>query len=176
MNDACTRNSMTRAGSALTAKSAPASKDGRAHCTGMTCTLTARRAVAARGWNKTVGARPAGDKVQVISVKTILPMAWPAGTTAVVAMASGLVVAPLVAGVVTWRFCRGRFSGGGAVGVSVLSARLRVFLGSGVARPPDGVLAGGFPLLPRLEIRTGSGGFGAWRVLLVVREAGIVSG
>lgn len=118
----------------------------------------------------------AGDKVQVISVKTILPMAWPAETTAVVAMASGLVVAPLVAGVVTWRFCRGRFSGGEAVGVSVLSARLRVFLGSGVARPPDGVPAGGFPLLLRLEIRTGSGGFGAWRVLLVVREAGIVSG
>ena len=44
------------------------------------------------------------------------------------------------------------------------------------AAPPDGVPAGGFPLLLRLEFRTGSGGFGAWRVLLVVREADIVSG
>ena len=45
-----------------------------------------------------------------------------------------------------------------------------------MARPPDGAPAGGFPLLPRLEIRTGTGGFGAWRVLLVVREADIVVG
>ena len=91
-------------------------------------------------------------------------------------MVSGPVVAPLVAGVATWRLHRSRFSGGEAVGVSFLSARLRALLGCSMARPPDGAPAGGFPLLPRLEIRTGNGGFGAWRVLLVVREADIVVG
>ena len=120
-------------------------------------------------------ARPGGE-YRAVPPPVGPPLAWPAEPAAVVAMVSQPVVAPLVAGVATWRFHQGRFSGREAVGVSVLSARLRVFLGSGVARPPDGVPAGGFPLLLRLEFRTGSGGFGAWRVLLVIREAGIVSG
>ena len=104
------------------------------------------------------------------------PLAWPAEPAAVVATVSQPVVAPLAAGLATWRFHQGRFSGGEAVGASVLSARLGSFLGHSVARPPDGAPAGGFPLLLRLEIRTGAGGSGAWRVLLVVREADIVSG
>jgi len=86
---------------------------------------------------------------------------------------------PLGAWAATRASRRGTFRCGEAVSTSVLSAacvRFLTFPAAGLADTCDGAPAGGFPLLSRLEIRTDTGGFGAWRVLLVLREADIVVG